>query len=273
MKRNILLVAVLCMAVAVSAQNDSTGKNNSNNNGDTIHVGNMLIIKDGDQQASDDNSKSHHKNFYHRPYKPSNINTNWMIVDIGFANFNDKTHYMSPVNSGWFNLRNGKSVDVNIWLFMQRLNLIKHVVNLKYGLGIELNNYRYTSPILLTGNEADPVKYDSLRHYKKNKLAADYVTVPLMLNFNLTPHHYEGFGFSVGVSVGYLYSSRQKTITVENGKQKNHNNFDLEPWKISYIAELQLGPVKLYGSYATRSMFKSDFDQTPYNVGIRLSNW
>ena len=32
-------------------------------------------------------------------------------------------------------LRTIKSVNVNIWFFMQRLNLIKHVVNLKYGLG------------------------------------------------------------------------------------------------------------------------------------------
>ena len=30
---------------------------------------------------------------------------------------------------------------------MQRLNVIKHVFNLKYGLGIELNNYRYTQNI------------------------------------------------------------------------------------------------------------------------------
>ena len=32
---------------------------------------------------------------------------------------------------------------MNIWLFMQRLNMIQHVVNLKYGFGLELNNYFY----------------------------------------------------------------------------------------------------------------------------------
>jgi hypothetical protein len=31
--------------------------------------------------------------------------------------------------------------------------------------------------------------------------------------------------------------------------------------------------VKLYGSYATKSMFKKGLDQRPYTVGIRLSNW
>ena len=45
---------------------------------------------------------------------------------------------------------------------------------------------------------------------KKNKLAADYLTVPLMVNFNFTPERRNGFGFSAGVSAGYLYSARQK---------------------------------------------------------------
>jgi hypothetical protein len=47
----------------------------------------------------------------------------------------------------------------------------------------------------------------------------------------------------------------------------------LRPFKISYIAELQLGPVKVYGSMATESMFEKGLDQTPFNVGLRFSNW
>jgi hypothetical protein len=218
---------------------------------------------------------------HHHYYKPSNINTNWLIFDFGFTNYNDKTNYSSAATqqfapgstSDWFKLNSGKSVDVNIWLFVQRLNLIKHVVNLKYGLGIELNNYRYSSPVLFTENPETHALYDNVRHYKKNKLAADYVTVPLMLNFNFTPHRRNSFGISAGASAGYLYDSRQKMITYENGKHKNHNDFDLNPWKISWIGEIQLGFIKFYGSYATKSMFKNVLDQAPYTVGIRLSNW
>ncbi len=274
MKRGFLLMASLCLSLAGLAQTDTTAKLSQ---GDTIHVGNMVIVRSGSHDDTEITIHKHH-NYY---YNHSNVRTNWIIIDLGFANYNDRTNYASapaqqfaPGSTGdWFNLRNSKSVDVNIWLFMQRLNLIKHVVNLNYGLGVELNNYRYTSPILYSEDPATLVSYDSLRHYKKNKLAADYVTVPLMLNFNFTPHRREGFGFSVGASAGYLYSSRQKIITVEDGKKKLHNNFDLNPWKISWIGELQLGPVKLYGSYATQSMFKKGLDQVPYTVGIRFSNW
>jgi hypothetical protein len=279
MKSRFLLAAMLCLSLAAMAQTDSVGKTNPAIGTDTIHVGDMIILK---QHGDDNNNSYNHVHFSHRHYyRPANVSTNWVIVDIGFANYNDKTNYMSPgtqqfapgSTSDWFNLRTGKSVDVNIWLFMQRLNLIKHVVNLKYGFGIELNNYRYTAPILFSEDPATMVTYDDQRHYKKDKLATDYATIPLMLNFNFTPHRREGFGLSVGASVGYLYSSRQKVITEEDGKQKEHNDFDLDPWKISWIAELQLGPIKFYGSYATQSIFKKGLDQIPYNIGIRLSNW
>ena len=103
----------------------------------------------------------------------------------------------------------------------------------------------------------------------KNKLAADYATVPLMLNFNLTPKRKHGFGFSVGVSGGYRYASRQKIK--DDDKSKLKDDFDLSPWKVSYIGELNLGPVRLYGSYALKTMWEKGLDQTPYAVGIRLS--
>lgn len=276
MKRNLFLVAGLCMSLAGWAQTDSTKQSGHE---DTIRVGNMIIIRNG-KNSSGDGSEVH-LSHRHNNYKPSNVRTNWWIVDIGFANFNDKTNYSSAGaqafapggKANWFNLRTGKSVDVNIWVFMQRLNVIEHVVNLKYGLGVELNNYRFTQPTIFSETPTTHVFEDSARHFKKNKLAADYITVPLMLNFNFTPNRKNGFGLSAGVSAGYLYSARQKVITSEDGKKKDHGTFDLEPWKISYIAELQLGPVKLYGSYATKSMFKDGLDQTPYTVGLRLSNW
>jgi hypothetical protein len=248
---------------------------------DTIRVGGMIIIRRQGHNKEHENDST--AKTYYRP-KPSRISTNWWIVDLGFANYNDKTDYTSsavqnPVtgfapglNKDNFKLRTGKSVNVNIWAFMQRVSIVKSIVNLKYGLGVELNNYRFEDPIRFN-TDPTQVVLDKARSYKKDKLAADYVTVPMMLNFNFTPRRKRNFGFSVGASAGYLYSSRQKTITSEDGKKKEHNDFDLRPWKLSYIGELSLGPVKLYGSVATQSMFEKGLDQTPYNLGLRLSTW
>ena len=273
MKQVITLLAGISMFLTGLGQTDST-KNES----DTIRVGGMIIIKKRDKDKNLD-AKT-----YHRLGKSSRIRTNWWIVDLGFANYSDKTDYTSaamqnPVtgfapglNKDDFKLRTGKSINVNIWVFMQKLNITKNVVNLKYGLGVELNNYRYRQPIKYLTNPTQVV-YDISKSYSKNKLAADYITIPLMLNFNCTPHKKKGFGFSVGASGGYLYSSRQKTVTNTDGKQKEHDDFDLRQWKLSYIGEISLGPVKLYGSLASQSMFEKGPDQTPYNFGLRLSNW
>ena len=85
------------------------------------------------------------------------------------------------------------------------------MVNLKYGLGVELNNYRFDDERIRLTRNPTIIKIDTaLAVVDKNKLAADYVTVPLMLNFNFTPDRRRGFGFSAGVSAGYLYSARQK---------------------------------------------------------------
>lgn len=277
MNRLLLLAAGLCLALSGMAQNDTT--TNKPNAGDTIRVGNLLIVRNG--KPDWDNPEvlriRRHRNWSDHPSK---LSTDWGILDLGFANYNDQTNYASAGAQSfapgsakyWFNLNTRKSVDVNIWILMQRFSLIKNVVNLKWGAGIELNNYRYENNLKYLINPTTVI-VDSI-NYKKDKLAADYVTVPLMLNFNFTPHRRRNpYGFSVGVSAGYRYSSRQKFKSHEFGKQKTFNDFNLEPWKLSYVGELELGWLKLYGSYAVKSMFINGLNQIPYTVGIRLGAW
>jgi hypothetical protein len=231
----------------------------------------------------------------HRKQKESNISTSSFIFDIGFSNWTDKTDYVQAKADGYlvgspdltandFKLKTVKSVNVNIWFFMQRMNLIKHYVNLKYGLGLELNNYRFKNDISFDEGGVNPwnpsqniphpfVFRDSV-DFSKNKLAADYVTIPLMLNFRTNPNSSDkGISLSAGVSMGYLYSSRNKQVSDTRGKEKNRGDYDLEKWKFSYVGELGLGPVHLYGSYSPKSIFQNDLNFTPYNIGIRLSNW
>ena len=275
MKRLVLAMIALSGAMTCLAQ-DTTGRDKA----DTIRVGGMIIIKNGKGDEGDKDRNITISNRHKR--KSSNVSTNWWIVDLGFANVNDKTNYATAQSSGFItsgvgkdqlNLRTGKSVNVNIWLFMQKLNMIKHAVNLKYGLGLELNNYRFEDEKIRFTKNPTTISIDpALDGADKNKLAVDYVTVPLMLNFNFTPGREKGFGFSAGVSAGYLYDARQK-IKNNGDKKKQHDDFDLEKWKLSYVGELNLGPVRLYGSLAMKNMWQKGLDQTPYNVGIRFSHW
>ncbi len=290
MKR--LVIAALCLFITgtgLLAQTDSTTKNT-----DTVKVGNFIIIKKNNGSVNSSDKKESRNNNYEfkverRPRKRSNISTNWWIMDLGFANMRDNTNYASAATGGYFKtlrpadgavnqnsykLIPGKSSNVNIWFFMQKLNIVKHVVNLKYGLGLEMYNYRYDTRLSFR-KDPQPFVFNDSIGFTKNKLYVEYLTVPIMLNINTTPDSRRGFSFSAGVSAGYLTNSRNKQISAERGKQKIKGDFNFEPWRVAAIGELGLGPIRLYGSYSLNRL-QSDItrvEQYPYTVGIRLSNW
>ncbi len=285
MKQSILSLLGLVLCLGLNAQSDTTKPQSA----DTIKVGNMIIIKknDGkekkvekDDDDDDDDNGSSVEIKKRKEYKKSNVSTNWLILDLGFSNVNDQTNYGSAATQAFFpggtkdqlDLRNGRSINVNVWFFMQRVNIIKHVVNLKYGLGVEMNNYSFEKSVRYNTDPVTNITIDNIK-YRKNKLAADYLTVPVMLDFNFAPKRKKGYGFSAGVSAGYLYAARQKMKSEQNGKEKVRSDFNLEPWKLSAIGELNLGVMRLYGSYALNNLHKNGLEQTPYNVGIRLSSW
>ena len=263
---------------------------NTYNSGDSIVVGNFVILRKNKNSHNiessvkvtidNDTYKISHKR------KQSNISTNWIIFDLGFTNFRDNTNYSTAQTMGYLNSVNGalnknsfarntgKSSNFNLWFFMQKLNITKHVLNLKYGLGLEMYNFRYNQNISFRDNPTPNVYIDDIS-FSKNKLFAEYLTVPLMLNVNTTPHRKNGFSFSLGASAGYLIDSRNKQISGERGKQKYHGSFDLQPWRVATITELGLGPVRLYGSYSLNALHQAStgLDQFPYAVGLRFSNW
>jgi len=293
MKRVIYSAVFLLLALSGFAQADTTRPGEP----DTIKVGNFIIVKKNkgktvdtlpqkkysiDITIGEDNGSSYSENHHwHR----SNVSTNWLIFDLGFANWRDKTVYGSPEANAYLHatpgheftsndldLKNTKSSNVNIWLFMQKLNLVDHVINLKYGLGIEMYNYRYSTNITYH-KSPDAYIYRDTISFSKNKLAVDYVTVPFMLNIDPSPNRRRGLSFSVGVSAGYRYASRNKQVSDERGKQKIKGDFDLDPWRFAYIAEAGLGPIRLYGSYSVNALHENGLKQYPYAVGLRFSNW
>jgi hypothetical protein len=290
MKRLLFSAAVLLITGTAFAQADTTAKTT-----DTVRVGNFIIIKKKGSGSDNDNervvtrSSGTEYRIERRYRRGRNISTNWFIFDLGFTNMRDMTDYTAAQAGGYFKtlrpadgavsqnsykLINGKSSNVNIWFFMQKLNVIKHVVNLKYGLGLEMYNFRYDTRLSYR-NDPQPYVFNDSVAFTKNKLYVEYLTVPFMLNINTTPDSRRGLSFSAGVSAGYLINSRNKQVSGERGKQKYRGDFNFEPWRFAAVGEIGLGPVRLYGTYSLNRLQKdiTRVEQYPYAVGIRFSNW
>jgi hypothetical protein len=281
MKKIYMVLAALCLTVSGFAQSDTTKVTTDTvrNTTDTIKVGNFIIIRK--KRNNNDENAPNDVTIERKPEKPGKIKTNWFIFDLGFANTNDKTNYTnlntidylrSPLTKDDFKLRTIKSSNVNIWLVMQKINLLKGYINLKYGLGLEMFNLRYESSINY-GKDSRPYIFMDTISFTKNKLYAGYATVPFMLNFNTTPGKKKGLSLSAGISAGYLIGSHDKQISGERGKDKTHGNIGLEQFRLAYIGELGIGSIRLFGSYAITKLHEKTLEQYPYSFGIRFSSF
>lgn len=274
--------------------------------GDTIKIGSMLIVNKN-MPSENRNFKTTIRigdssvRFFNGDFKKTkieiakgpkqlkNLESNWWTFDIGFANFHDKSPNMywlaanpntlpanpGPIQSSSFSLNNKKSSNVNIWVVQQKLNLYQHKINLKYGVGVEMFNFRFEKPISFREDFAGFVKYDDVI-FSKNKLLVKYLTIPVQINFKPNPNLRKGFYASVGMSAGYLLNAKNKQISAERGKEKFEGNFNLNDWRIATIGELGIGSIRLYGSYGMSNLFNKSqvyYDMQPFALGLRFSKF
>lgn len=275
--------------------------------GDTVKIGSILIVNKNQAQKGPefkttirigDSSKRWFNGDFKKtkieiakgPKKLKNMETNWWTLDLGFANYHDKSPmiywtmdalpnnlsiYPGPLSSKSFSLNNKKSSNVNIWVVQQKLNLYKHKINLKYGVGVEMFNFRFEKPISFREDITDFVKYDDVV-FSKNKLLVKYLTIPVQINFKPNPNLKKGFYASVGMSAGYLMNAKNKQISAERGKEKFEGNFNLNDWRVATIGELGVGSIRLYGSYGMTNLFNKRqvfYDMQPFALGLRFSKF
>ena len=288
MKRTLLAATILLVAMQTFAQTDTT----KNSSSDTIQVGNFIIVKKPKKNVtvtvSVGNNKDIDASENAGKKKRKNVSTNWWIVDLGFTNFKESTNYSNAQSGGYLKILNAaagpvtensmklntsKSSNVNLWFFIQKLNVSKHILNLKYGFGLEMYNFRYNKNISYR-KDPNPFVFNDTVSFSKNKLYVGYLTVPLMVNINATPNKKNGFSISAGVSAGYLVGSRNKQVSDARGKVKYKGDFDLQPFRLAAVAEIGLGPVRLFGSYSLNKLHNdaTRLELYPHAVGIRFSN-
>ena len=269
-------------------------------NDDTVRLGRLNIIKsqdsnhkkDWESMIEDGDFDNTRISIERAPKKLKNVTTNWFSFDLGYANYTDESPQMAYlmgfpstypgppyskyfVNSGSLKLDNRKSSNFNIWIIQQKLNVYQHKINLKYGVGFEMFNFRFEQPVSFR-NEPGKTLYMDDVNFTKNKLFVKYLTVPVQLNFQPSPYSRKGFYASIGLSAGYLVDARNKQISPERGKQKYDGTFELNNLRFATIGELGIGGIRLYGSYGSINLFdknQSHFSFFPYALGLRFSNF
>lgn len=282
MKQLSIFITCLFLFVTTFAQKTDTIPAPKKMDTTKIKIGNVeIIIKDNGEDSDvtiKENGKKKEiastkksKTIIKKKKKDTAIKTRWLLMDIGLNSYlaEDQLGQTSPLD-----LRHGKSVEVDLYVFKQRIGIFKNHVNLNYGLGFNFNNYRFTEDIrLVPDQDRLTVVEDTETNYSKVKLATTSLEVPLMLNFETKPNDKDK-SFRIGVG-GYgklLLSAHTKHKSDSEGKVKVRDNFGLNSFNYGLKGELGIGPVNLYVKYALNPLFQDNPlpEMMPVSAGISL---
>ncbi len=206
----------------------------------------------------------------------------WSYLEMGvntFANV-DYAGYTIPGTSSYrgsnyLDINHNKSLEVNINLLKYSIGLQKNHrdIGLVTGLGLNFNDYRFSNPFTIRNQDGYIVPIPiSDPNLQKSKLSTGYLTVPLLLEFHVP--NGSGLWISMGVIGGLKMGSHTK-VEINGTKNKDHNDFNISPFRGGSTVRLGYKGFNIYGTYYFTPFFKDGRGPVmdPITIGIGLLNW
>jgi hypothetical protein len=274
--------------VAYTTYETSVGTNvRSWESGDTttVNVGNVTVeVIEGDSTKVTVGSRTLIVDDYgnvkwRRNYKQK-FNGHWAGFDLGVNGYVDKNWNINvPAEYEYLTLKYEKSIDVNINIYEQNINLARQKFGMLTGIGLRWNNYRFSNNVVLSGDSSEIYGYyDYSKDWAKSKLVVNYLTIPLLFEYQTNRYmRKNSFHVTAGVMFGWRYASHTKMLYFDDGrhKPKDSDNFHLNPFRYDAMFRIGWGVINLYANYSMNTLFKKDSgpELYPFAVGITLVGW
>lgn len=240
----------------------------------------------------------------HKRVKLNKFNGHWGGVGIGINGYvNDKYSYELPEEYEFMDLLWQKSVNVDLNLYEQNINLSPNKnIGLVTGIGYSIYNYRFTKSFtVMQDSNYFTASYNQGINVRKSKIVTNYITVPLLFEIqdnNPSPLTKYRWHVNIGAIFGVRVHSHQKTYFEETGKEYNlthptsgeivaiatspsqnkakvHDDFYLRPFKVDASLRVGWGWINLYANVSMTEMFSKNKGPKlyPFSVGIMLTSW
>lgn len=210
--------------------------------------------------------------------KRKKFNGHWSGFELGVNGLAnpDYSMYANP-NDEFMELRQAASLEVNINFVEYNICLKPDRIGLVSGLGFQWNNYKFDNPIKIDKMDDGliyPIDIEE-NNFKKSKLTASYLTLPLMLEFQFPVNDNTNTMFLSAGMVGALNLGSHTKVKNDHSKDKDRGSFNINPFKYSAIARIGLRDVSFYATYSLSSLFKEDKgpELFPFTIGISLVNF
>lgn len=201
-------------------------------------------------------------------------------LEIGLNNYLTSDFSMVlPTEDRYMDLNTGKSWNWNINIIDYGFGLGTDKVGIVSGLGFEFINYNFEgqNSIRKDPDTGEIVEYvpDYEGNITKSKMNMTYLTVPLLLEFQIPAPHKRIY-FSAGVVGGLKLWSNTKmkyTISGEKSKEKAKGDYNLSPLRWGLTARVGYRALGFYATYYMTPLFKPGLgpELYPFNIGLAFS--
>lgn len=200
----------------------------------------------------------------------------WSGFEFGVNGFMDKNQSMIIKDDlAYMDLKQARSWNVNINFLQYSLGFGTDKAGLVTGMGIEFNDYHFSSETTLK-NDNGVTKVDSSFvdfNVSKSKLSTTYFTVPLLLEFQIPAGHHRLY-VSGGIIGGVRLGSHTKVVYNDGGKEKkkNRDDFNLSTFRYGLTARVGYRGLRLFANYYPTSLFEKDKgpELYPFSLGLVL---
>lgn len=264
--------------IELSIGNDKKETEHQENDTTVIRMGKkeVIIIETGNKKHvdilksgfDDDDWDSDHKDKF---------DGHWAGLDIGVNGFTDENYDLYGGLS-FMDLNQSKSLEVNVNFLEYNIGLQQNKKNigLVTGMGISYNNYKFDNPYTIkkVNGMVEPVLLNA-DELEKSKLTVAYLTIPLLLEFQIPVNDRSNKLFIAGGIEGGLNIGSHTKVKWNDSKEKERGGFNLNAFKYAAICKVGLNDISLYATYNLSPLFKENKGPglTPFSIGISFINF
>ena len=250
-----------------------------NDNGDTVRVRvghKALVIADGRHGSDIKLRQLDDQEFETWTGHPARFKGHWAAVEMGVNSFANVDYKGFTPNFMDLNQNKSFEISLNFLRYSIGLQKDKRNIGLVTGLGLTFNDYRFSNPYTIENDNGmvKPVLLEKAT-LSKTKLSTSYLTVPLMLEFQIPVNGREKKLYISGGVIGGLKVGSHTKIKQDGDKKKSRDDFNINPVRYGGTARVGYKGINLFGTWYLSKFFKDNRgpDLTPFTIGIGLMNW
>jgi hypothetical protein len=260
------------------------------NDSTKIRIGKKKIIIIGDKEliGKESEKESVESNEYPDPEKKIQKNITikkdkhhvkdiWKGFEVGVNGYLTAANKTAmPNDYGFLDLNYGKSIMMNLNFLEKHYKIIGEKLVFTTGLGIQFNRYSFVRTTQLKST-SDKVFYtDTQIDYTKNLLRVNYLTLPLMLEYNSRKNPHKSFHFAAGPILGYrIFAIKLKQEYEKEEKEVKDvykKSFNINDFQYGVTARFGYGNINVFTTYNASTLFRSGKTLAvhPFSIGLTV---